>query len=132
MLKRLDELILSEKDFAFETTLSTRSFVAFCRKAQQIGYKVNLVFLWLDQPGTAVDRVRQRVSEGGHDIPSDVIHRRYVRGLANFCNLYKAVVDFWLFFDNSGTDQALIAEGKQGEPDRVFDSKKWEIVQSYA
>lgn len=68
-------------DFAFETTLATRSYVSLVRTAQQAGYKVKLLFIWLDSPLTATQRVADRVSEGGHNIPREIIERRYFRGI---------------------------------------------------
>ncbi len=112
MLRRIDELLLSRQDFAFETTLSTRSFVNLCHEAQATGYSVNLIFFWLDSAELALERVKQRVSEGGHNIPTETIKRRYSSGLRNFVNLYQNEVDYWLLIDNSRTEQELIAEGK--------------------
>lgn len=132
MLRRIDELIEQKQDFAFETTLSTRSFVILCNRAKQRGYSVCLTFLWLDSPELAIERVKQRVSTGGHDIPYDTIVRRYKTGLKNFVTLYKDIVDFWLLFDNSETEQELIAEGKLGKLPIVYNDKKWLIIQSYA
>jgi len=83
MLKRIDELLNEGADFALETTLSTRSYVPFIKKAKQAGYEVTLLYFWLDSPQTAYNRVAKRVSEGGHDIPIDVIKRRYFRGIKN-------------------------------------------------
>jgi predicted ABC-type ATPase len=111
MLARIEELLRQQQDFAFETTLSTRSFAALCNRVKLLGYKVYLTFLWLDSEDLAVERVKQRVSEGGHNIPEDTIRRRYKKGLQNFFELYKSRVDFWLFLDNSGTEPELIAEG---------------------
>ncbi|HWZ03579.1 MAG TPA: zeta toxin family protein, partial [Mucilaginibacter sp.] len=69
MLKRIDELLSEEVDFAFETTLATRSYVSFIKKAKQVGYQVTLLYFWLNSPQMAYDRVAKRVSEGGHNIP---------------------------------------------------------------
>lgn len=131
MLKRIDELIEQNQDFAFETTLSTRSFVNLCREARQKGYNICLIFLWLDNLELAVARVKERVLAGGHGIPYDTITRRYKMGLKNFVTLYKDIVDFWLLFDNSGVDQELIAEGKISNPPIVYNDQKWSIIQSY-
>ncbi len=132
MLERLDELINQQVDFAFETTLSTKSFASLCRKAKIQGYTVYLVFLWLDSPSLAFERVRQRVLEGGHNIPEETVLRRYTRGVKNFHNLYKNIVDYWLFFDNSETNQELIAEGRFGEPDQVYNIQQWQKIKEYA
>jgi predicted ABC-type ATPase len=125
MLKRIDELIAQNQDFAFETTLASRSFVSLCSFAKQKGYSICLTFLWLDSKELAIERVKQRVSEGGHNIPTETIVRRYSAGLKNFFTLYKNIVDFWLFIDNSKTEQELIAEGKENSTDTIYNHDKW-------
>lgn len=110
MLHRISELLEDGKDFAFETTLSTRSYMSFIKKAKEAGYKVTLLFFWLDSVVTAKERVKHRVEQGGHDIPDDVIERRYKRGIQNLVKLYLSRVDYWLIFDNTNKP-TLIAEG---------------------
>jgi predicted ABC-type ATPase len=129
MLTRIEDLMAQGKDFAFETTLSTKSFVNLCNKAQKLGYMVCLTFLWLDSVELAIERVKQRVSEGGHNIPEDTIKRRYKSGLINFFTLYKDRVDMWLFLDNSETEPELIAEG--GKALQVYNTIKWNKVLKY-
>jgi predicted ABC-type ATPase len=131
MLKRIDELISQRIDFAFETTLSTRSFMGLCRSAREKGYTVHLVFLWLDNSKMAIQRVKQRVSEGGHHVPEYTIVRRYKRGLSNFHNLYKGLVDDWLFFDNSEEDQELLAIGNLNGRLFVHDQHRWQKTVQY-
>jgi predicted ABC-type ATPase len=110
MLNRINELLAEGKDFAFETTLSTRSYVSYIKKAKENGYKVTLLFFWLDSVTAAKERVKYRVKHGGHDIREDVIERRYKRGIWNFFNLYLSKVDYWLIFDNTHKPM-LIADG---------------------
>jgi len=110
MLNRINELLSEGKDFAFETTLSTRSYVPFVKKANQVGYKVTLLFFWLDSSSTAKERVKYRVKHGGHNIPEDVIERRYNRGIQNLIKLYISIVDYWIIFDNT-SEPELVAEG---------------------
>lgn len=130
MLKRIDELIDAKQDFAFETTLSTRSFVQLCREVKSKGYTVSIVFFWLRTPQMAIDRVAQRVAGGGHDIPIDTIIRRYNTGLQNFVTLYQNEVDNWYLFDNSDLTQELIAEGTAGKEPIIYNSDKWLTIQS--
>lgn len=131
MLRRIDELLKQEQDFAFETTLASRSFVSLCRSAQQQGYQVFLTFFWLDSTQLAIERVRQRVAEGGHNIPTETIIRRYVSGLRNFFTLYKEIVDYWLLIDNSKTQQELIAEGKKDAAAVIQNQDKWLLIHRY-
>lgn len=128
MLRRLQELLFQKVDFAFETTLSTRSFVEFIKQAKETGYTINLIYYWLDSSELAIERVRIRVAEGGHHIPTDTIIRRYYAGLKNFINLYKDKVDYWMLIDNSKTEPELIAEGRMQERQQVENLVKWEII----
>ena len=120
MLSKIDKLIFHQKDFAFETTLSTKSYKNTIIKARQNGYQITLVFFWLDSSDLAIERVKTRVLEGGHNIPENIIIRRYYSGLRNLFKLYIPVCDYWMIFDNSKTPSELIAEG-YGEND--FDIK---------
>ena len=81
MLQRMDDLLSEGEDFAFETTLATRSYVKFVERAQAENYFVTLLYFWLPTPEQAIERVATRVREGGHNIPSDVIRRRYASGI---------------------------------------------------
>ena len=113
MLQRIDELLQQGVSFSIETTLATRSYVQLIKRAQAEGYTVNLLFFWLKNPEMAVQRVTKRVSEGGHDIPVDVIYRRYELGLKNFFQLYKDVVDTWTLVDNASNPRQVIATDEE-------------------
>lgn len=128
MLRRIGELLSLNRDFAFETTLSTRSFAGLVRKAKEKGYIVNLIYFWLDNVALAIERVKTRVSEGGHNIPEETIRRRYYAGLHNFVNLYSGNVHYWMMIDNSTTDLELIAEGGEGLTNQVYNVEKWERI----
>jgi predicted ABC-type ATPase len=84
MLQRIEQLVEANQTFAFETTLSTRSYVKLIERCRGQGYTINLIFLWLNSPELAAERVQTRVEKGGHSIPEDVIRRRYEKGLRNF------------------------------------------------
>lgn len=116
MIERVLQLMKDGQDFAFETTLATRSYIKLIQKAQSVGYFVTLLFFSLPTPEQAVQRVARRVSQGGHNIPLDVIYRRYEAGLKNFFQLYMPVVDFWALYDNNTCPTLRIASGwKKGE-----------------
>lgn len=115
MLKRIKNLLEVGESFAFETTLSTRSYITFIEKAKQLGYQVTCLFFLLDSEELAISRVATRVKEGGHNIPEEVIRRRYKSGLKNFFNLFLHRVDNWLFVNNSGDSYEIIAEGSMNE-----------------
>ena len=115
MLQRIKSLITKEQDFAFETTLATKSYKNFVADAQANGYSVTLIFFYLSSQDLAVKRVETRVKEGGHDIPENVIRRRYENGLKNFFNIYSSIVDEWMFIENSGEPYQLIAQKTKSE-----------------
>ena len=109
MLERIETLLEQQKSFAIETTLATRSYVQLVRKAHAKGYCVQLLFFWLNSPEVAIQRVAKRVAEGGHDIPKEVIKRRYRAGIRNFFELYKDIVDSWIVVDNGHNPRKAIA-----------------------
>lgn len=113
MLKRIDELLEAKSDFAFETTLASKSYINTIKKAQLKGYFITLIYFWLNSPELAIERVKERVLNGGHNIPEDVIYRRYTNGLRNFSKIYMPQCDFWLLIDNSNPPFSVIAEGNK-------------------
>ena len=113
MLIRMQEMLRQKADFAIETTLATKSYVRFIEKAQEEGYYVTLIYFWLNSPELAIKRVQERVKAGGHNIPQDVIRRRYKAGKRNLFTLYTPVTDFWMVIDNSVNPFQLIVEGKK-------------------
>jgi predicted ABC-type ATPase len=125
MLKRIKKLLESGENFAFETTLSTRSYVQFIERARLLDYQVTCLFFWLHSEELAISRVETRVREGGHNIPEDVIRRRYKSGLKNFFNLFLDKLDNWLFVNNSGDTYEIIAEGALNE-ETINNANQWE------
>lgn len=114
MLKRLRGLAIEQKSFAFETTLATRSYAGWLDGLREDGWRINLIFIWLNNPELAVERVRQRVASGGHNIPEESIRRRYRRGVENFFTLYRPLADSWSVYDNSTSpNPMLIARGQK-------------------
>lgn len=107
MLNRINSLLAQGKSFAIETTLATRSYKSLVLRAKECGYTVTLLFFWLPSPKMAEMRVASRVADGGHDIPKEVIHRRYWLGLQNLFNIFAPLVDYWSLYDN-GLDQHAI------------------------
>jgi len=110
MLNRIDNLLHNNENFAFETTLATRNYIKLIQKAQAKNYTVTLLYFWLSSVDLAIERVKYRVSSGGHNISKDVILRRYNAGLKNLSKLYMPICDDWLVIDNSETPLQIIAE----------------------
>lgn len=129
MLQRVHDLASRKRDFAFESTLASRSFQPFLRDLGQSGYRVFLVYLWLRSATLARARVAQRVRSGGHDVPAAVVRRRYGRSLANFFGLYQNLADEWRFYDNSlSFDARLIAVGGRDRATEVREDVAWKAV----
>lgn len=127
MLMRIDTLLSSNINFAFETTLATRSYVSFIRRAKKLNYEVVCLFFWLETVDLAISRVKTRVKEGGHDIPEFIIRRRYNAGLKNFFTLFLTEVDNWIFVNNTGNKYEVISEGDSRSA-KVFNSQIWNYL----
>jgi len=132
MLQRIDELLNRGVDFAFETTLSTRSYVSLVKRARQKGYEVTLLFFWLSSPEMAMERVAKRVSKGGHNIPADVIERRYYRGIRNLVSLYIPLCDKWLIANNTDLGPVFVAQSADELKTNIITPDIWETILSQA
>lgn len=132
MLQRIDELLSRGVDFAFETTLSTRSYVSLVKRARQKGYEVTLLFFWLSSPQMAMERVAKRVSRGGHNIPVDVIERRYYRGIRNLVYLYMPLCDKWLIANNTDLGPLFVAQSTDEFKANIITPDIWELILSQA
>lgn len=115
MIRRIEDMLKLQQDFAIETTLATKSYVSFIKKAQKVGYFVTLLYFWLSSPELAIKRVEDRVKSGGHNVPNDVIRRRYKAGAQNLFALYTPIADYWLVVNNSENPFSLVAEGKRND-----------------
>jgi predicted ABC-type ATPase len=125
MLHRIDELLYQKENFAFETTLSTKSYKNKVLAAKNKNYNVTLLFFWLKNPELAKERVKTRVLEGGHNIPEDVIERRYARGIINLIEIYIPISYQVLIFDNSEGQHQLLAEKSSNEELNILDEQKF-------
>ncbi|AOR27835.1 zeta toxin [Formosa sp. Hel1_33_131] len=125
MINRINELIKENQSFAFETTLSTRSYKHKVLKAKKQGYNITLLFFWLNNIELAKERVKTRVLEGGHNIPENAIERRYFKGIYNLFDIFIPIVDGVLIFDNSFGRHELIAQKFIEEDLLVFDKNKF-------
>ena len=115
LLKQIHEFAKQRADFAFETTLSGKTYAALLRRFKQHGYVIHLFFLWIPSIELAVARIKSRVAEGGHDVPVTDVHRRFGRSVRNFFGVYRPLLDVWMLFDNSTAHPSLIAEEKHGK-----------------
>jgi predicted ABC-type ATPase len=130
MLNRLHELAGQQKTFALETTLAAKHYAGWIGKLRDNGYAFQLMFLWLRSPDLAVQRVRARVHAGGHDVPEQVIRRRYAAGLRNFSKLYRPLANTWAVYDNSDSPSPImIAQGGQEDGSNIIHAERWQSFQ---
>lgn len=132
MLMRISQLLEGDESFAIETTLATRHYVKISQKAQEKGFRVELIFFWLQNPEIACRRVAQRVAEGGHNIPTDTIIRRYYAGIRNLFNLFMPVVDDWMLYNNSDMQKILVATGGKKHKTQILLPQTYETIKAYA
>jgi len=131
MLRRIDELLNKNSNFAFETTLASKIHKNTILKAQAKGYHVTLLFFWLQTVELAKKRVQNRVSEGGHNIEPMVIERRYLAGIKNLFDIYIPIADEILIFDNSEGKHELIAEKADDSKIIVINQLKYNNLFNY-
>ncbi len=132
MLERIDELLGTGVDFGFETTLTTLSYINTIKLAKEKGYAINLLYFWLDDVNLAIERVKERVTEGGHNIPEETIRRRYSRGIINLTTKFIDICDYWIVINNSSRPFTFVAEG-QGETElKIHDALVWQQIKNQA
>jgi predicted ABC-type ATPase len=122
VLQQIHEYANRGVDFAFETTLSGKSYVSFLTELKSKGYARHLFFLWIPSPELAIARIKDRVAEGGHNVPAEDVRRRFARGVANFFNLYEPLLDSWMLFDNSKAKPILIAKRRNSHREVMNDN----------
>lgn len=109
MLGEIRLLARRGESFAFETTLSGRSYMSLFRQLKARGYQIHIFFLWVRTADLALSRIRERVSKGGHGVPDPVVRRRFERSIRNFFLHYRGLADVWLLFDNSDKLPRVVA-----------------------
>jgi len=125
MLHRIDNLTVLRKTFGFETTLAGRTYARRLRSMRdELGYSIALFFVWLPTVEMAIQRVATRVREGGHNIPSPTIERRYRQGINNFAQIYAPLIDQWIIYDGSDWPAAKIV-GEEGGTRTIFDDDRF-------
>jgi predicted ABC-type ATPase len=114
MLDEIDRFRKLRVDFAFETTLSGKTYIRLLKEMKEGGHKIHVYFLWLRNVELALDRVKNRVAMGGHNVPAETVRRRFDRGLHNLLHLYRVLADSWIIFDNSEEVPRVIAKETSG------------------
>lgn len=111
MIEAIDKLVDAGESFAFETTCAGQRQARLLQRCRDAGYRVIFLYLWLPSPQAAIERVAQRVSRGGHNIPAEVIVRRYAAGV---------------YSDNV---PLLIAEKTQRDSITIRDATRWKLIE---
>ncbi|MHB8654336.1 MAG: zeta toxin family protein [Terriglobia bacterium] len=131
MLEEIERFAKRGDNFSFETTLSGITYVKLIRRLRARGYAVHIFFLWVPQAELSLSRIRDRVLEGGHNVPELVVRRRHKRSIRNFLQIYRSQVDYWMLFDNSGGAPAMVALEKQGKL-RIIDRELYnDLIQRH-
>jgi len=128
MLKRIDDLIKMKVDFAIETTLSGHNYITKLKEFKENGYEVILIYVWLNSPILAIERIKNRVTKGGHFIEDEIVIRRYHRGLKNLFQHFIPVCEYWSIYDNSTQNTFMIAEGIKDLEIEVINKDIWKNI----
>jgi predicted ABC-type ATPase len=131
ILARWRELLAMRRDFAFESTLSGRTYATMLAEAKAAGYRIRIAYLWLPNVRISLRRVRQRVLTGGHDVPERDVRRRFIPSLVNFFRRYRPLADEALLFDAASHPPRLIARWAAVEKD-VINRKTYEAIERQA
>jgi predicted ABC-type ATPase len=121
--------VIAGPNGAGKTTLSGRGYLSLFRELQTKGYRIDLSYLWLSNPQLAIQRVRDRVRNGGHSVPEEDIRRRFNRGLKNLFGDYLPLLDSWKLIDNSTRRPRMIAYGKAADIE-VLDDTLFQQIRS--
>ena len=132
LLKQIDALTAKNQSFALETTLSGSLYAKIIQKLQEDGYRVRLIYVFLDNPELCIERIKTRVKEGGHYIPDDDVRRRYRRSMKNFWNIYRNIVDRWTLFYNGPEKNVLVAAGSGQKVDIIDEMLYNAFVKGFA
>lgn len=126
-LREVRRFIANRESFAFETTLSGRSYLSMIRKLVATGWEVHLVYLWLPGVPTCCERVAERVARGGHDIPAATIERRYFRSVRNLLKEYAAACTVTSCYDNSEPVPSEIFT-QNGQSRTIQDDARYQLL----
>jgi predicted ABC-type ATPase len=127
VLERIAEFIAARSNFAFETTLSGRTYLPLMRRLKPLGFRLHMFYLWVPGPELALLRIRDRVESGGHNVPELDVRRRFGRTLINLFTLYRPLLDTLHFFDNSSDRPRLVFKDEAGRT-TVSDAALYEAL----
>jgi predicted ABC-type ATPase len=132
MIEQMRALVREGKSFAFETTCSGKSYLRLLQQCKKEGWRITLLYFWLPTPEDAIARVARRVSQGGHNIPTDTVLRRYYASVWNMRNLYLPLADEAEIYDNTDRKRVMIAEKRENLALFVHDPERWARIEEVA
>src|SRR3989338_3407479 len=127
LLEQIHNLSAQKVDFAFETTLAGKTYIPFLKRLKTAGYTIHLFFLWVPNIDLALGRIKDRVAQGGHDVPEEDVKRRFNRSFNNFINVYKPLADIWTIFDNSAVPPKAIVVGSENKTE-IFNQERFHHI----
>lgn len=130
VIEQINDLANKGVDFAFETTLAGKSYLNTLKKLKKKGYFLHLFFLWIPTVKLALARIKDRVAEGGHNVPAQDVQRRFYRGTYNLFKFYKPLLNSWILFNNSDIVPSLIAKEKEGKIEIIDEDLFAKIVKT--
>lgn len=117
--KRIEKLRSKNKSIILESTLSGLFLKKMIQEFRKKKYLITIMFVYLNEPEISIDRIKVRVSKGGHHVPDEDVRRRFERGINNFWNIYRQMSDNWILINNSETSFEQVA---------IKGSKNYEIL----
>lgn len=127
VLEQIKEYANAGVDFGFETTMSGVTYLKYFKMFKDKGYKIHIFFLWVPSSQLAAARVKDRVDQGGHNVPIADINRRFTRSVEKFFKSYRLLADKWMFFNNQGVVPEIIAK-KQNEKIDIIDQNLFDSI----
>ena len=124
-LIRITRFLDERRSFAIESTLSGNVYVGIIKKAKLLGYKINIIYAYVDSPEVCIARIASRVQKGGHNVPDADVRRRYKRSLNNFNATYAPLADYWLLVYNGDRGARFVADYERNSGLNVFDQDEY-------
>ena len=109
LLTQVEDCLRRRETFSLESTLSGKTYIRLFKRARELGYEIELHYLWLSSPDQAVARVRLRVKQGGHHVPAGDIRRRFKRSLIHLTEDYLPLASRWAIWDSRGLPAKRLA-----------------------
>ena len=125
--RRILKCFKENLSFAVETTLSGNNHINTFKTAKELGYKIILVYTFVDNTKTCIERIKVRVKNGGHPVPDEDVVRRYKRSISNFWNKYKGLADEWLLYYNGNESSTIVAQQSNNDDIEILNENLYTL-----